>query len=183
MTGRLRAYHALLNAAVGDMETPSKSAKKREQQALQTLGEQLISLPEHTLEGMPLNDELREAVMLARRIKSHSALRRQRQLIGKLMRSADVEPIRVALAGIDRQHRMTTRTLHDAEQWRERLLSGGRAALDEFHALTGRSNSELAALIGGLPGDAAETADRRVRREIFRLVHADLAAMMQNTSG
>lgn len=165
------------------METPSKSAKKREQQALQTLGEQLITLPERTLDGIPLSDELREAVMLARRIKSHSALRRQRQLIGKLMRSADVEPIREALAHIDRRHHISTRTLHEAEQWRERLLSGGQAALDEFLAMTGRGNTELAALISGLPGDAAETADRRTRREIFRQVHADLAAMMQNSSG
>ncbi|MDZ7770277.1 MAG: ribosome biogenesis factor YjgA [Woeseiaceae bacterium] len=183
MTGPLHAYHALLNAAACEMETPTKSAKKREQQALQVLGEQLITLPERTLDGMPLNDELREAVMLARRIKSHSALRRQRQLIGKLMRSADVDPIREALARIDQRHRSNTRTLHDAEQWRERLLSGGQAALDEFLAMTGRTNTGLAALIGSLPGDAAETADRRTRREIFRLVHADLAAMMQNSSG
>lgn len=81
---------------------PSKSARKREFLALQELGEQLIALSEEQLGSIELDDRLREAVVAARAIKSHGALRRQKQYIGKLMRQVDPEPIRAALARISR---------------------------------------------------------------------------------
>jgi len=77
---------------------PSKSALKREFLALQKLGEQLITLREIELRQIGLDEDLLEAVLDARQIKSHSALRRQKQYIGKLMRRADPEPIRAAMA-------------------------------------------------------------------------------------
>jgi len=81
---------------------PSKSARKREYLALQKLGEELITLKESELEALPLDDNLREAVMEARQIKAHGALRRQKQYIGKLMRHVDPEPIRAEMAKLHR---------------------------------------------------------------------------------
>jgi len=81
---------------------PSKSARKREYIALQRLGEELLTVKEPDLLGMQLDDELLEAVLEARRIKAHGALRRQKQYIGKLMRNIDPEPIRAALAQLRR---------------------------------------------------------------------------------
>lgn len=81
---------------------PSKSARKREYLALQKLGEELLAVKEPDLLGIELADELLEAVLEARRIKSHGALRRQKQYIGKLMRQVDPEPIRAALARLRR---------------------------------------------------------------------------------
>ena len=81
---------------------PSKSARKREYLALQKLGEELLAVNEPDLLGIELEDELLEAVLDARRIKSHGALRRQKQYIGKLMRQIDPEPIRAALARLRR---------------------------------------------------------------------------------
>lgn len=77
---------------------PSKSARKREFLALQKLGEQLIALKESELREIGLDEELLEAVLGARKIKAHSALRRQKQYIGKIMRRVDPEPIRAAMA-------------------------------------------------------------------------------------
>jgi ribosome-associated protein len=76
---------------------PSKSARKREFLALQKLGEVLISLKESELRQIGLDEDLLEAVLDARKIKSHSALRRQKQYIGKIMRHVDPEPIRAAM--------------------------------------------------------------------------------------
>lgn len=81
---------------------PSKSARKREYLALQKLGEELLAVNEPDLIGIELEDALLEAVLAARRIKSHGALRRQKQYIGKLMRQVDPEPIRAALARLRR---------------------------------------------------------------------------------
>jgi len=79
---------------------PSKSARKREFHALQKLGEELLTLRESDLEDIELDEDLREAVLEARRIRSHGALRRQKQYIGKLMRHIDPEPLRAALARV-----------------------------------------------------------------------------------
>ena len=81
---------------------PSKSAKKREYLALQKLGEELLTVKEPDLLSMDLDDDLLAAIQDARRIKSHGALRRQKQFIGKLMRGIDPEPIRAALERVRR---------------------------------------------------------------------------------
>ena len=81
---------------------PSKSARKREYLALQKLGEELLKVNETDLATMDLDGELLEAVLDARRMKSHGALRRQKQFIGKLMRGIDPEPVRAALARVRR---------------------------------------------------------------------------------
>ena len=81
---------------------PSKSAKKREYLALQKLGEELITLKQSELEGLPLEEDLLEAIMEARAIKAHGALRRQKQYIGKLMRHIDPEPLISELAKLRR---------------------------------------------------------------------------------
>ncbi len=81
---------------------PSKSARKREYLALQKLGEELIVLKQSDLDTLPLDDSLREAVMEARQIKSHGALRRQKQYIGKLMRHLDSEQLKVEMAKLRR---------------------------------------------------------------------------------
>lgn len=76
---------------------PSKSARKREFLALQKLGEDLITLKESDLRQIGLDEDLLEVVLEARHIKSNSALRRQKQYIGKIMRNVDPEPIRAAM--------------------------------------------------------------------------------------
>ncbi len=81
---------------------PSKSARKREYLALQQLGEALIPLQEADLRAMNLDGDLFQAVLEAKRIRKHGALRRQKQYIGKLMSRIDPEPIRVALERLRR---------------------------------------------------------------------------------
>jgi ribosome-associated protein len=81
---------------------PSKSARKREYLALQKLGEELLTVKESDLQSMDLDEDLLAAIHDARHIKSHGALRRQKQFIGKLMRGIDPEPIRAALERVRR---------------------------------------------------------------------------------
>ena len=80
-----------------DDTKPSKSARKREYLARQKLGEDLIPLLESDLRSMGLDEDLLDAILEAKRLKKHGALRRQKQYIGKLMgRLDDAEPIRAA---------------------------------------------------------------------------------------
>ena len=115
-------------------ERPSKSERKRESDALQSLGERLLQLPADQLGQMPLPEELREALEQARRIRQPGARKRQLQYIGKLMRQVDAAPIRDALAGFDLSSARTAAHHHRIEHWRERLIEQGDGALSDLLA-------------------------------------------------
>lgn len=101
--------------------------------ALQELGERIVALPAQALPQVPMDESLREAVMLARRITAHEGRRRQIQYIGKLMRGVDAAPIEAALEAIAQPAREDTALLHAAERWRTRLIEEP-AALDQWLA-------------------------------------------------
>ncbi|MEX2122576.1 MAG: ribosome biogenesis factor YjgA [Woeseia sp.] len=155
---------------------PSKSARKRDDLALQALGEKLIPLELGELEKMALDEPLFEAVVRAKNIRSRSALRRQRQLIGKLMREANADSIQSSLDALGRQDRLATDRFREAEQWRDRISAEGPAAAVEFAERTGRSGASLEKLLRELDAAKSEPAQRSVRRRIFREVYGELAA-------
>jgi ribosome-associated protein len=83
-------------------DRPSRSARKREAEALQKLGVRLTALRDSELQSLPIPEELVAAVREARRLGHGPALARAHQYIGKLMRSIDPAPIERALAARDR---------------------------------------------------------------------------------
>jgi len=107
-------------------EGPSKSELKRRMHALQQLGETLTGLSDKQLQQVPIdNERLLQTIREARAIRSHSARRRHLQLIGKLMREVDPEPIEQALQAMDRAHRDQTEVFHQLEQLRDDMLAAG----------------------------------------------------------
>jgi ribosome-associated protein len=156
------------------IEKPSKNARKREQRALQELGEFLIPLKPVELDSIGLSEDLLEAVRAAARMKSREALRRQKQLIGKLMRQADAERIRSRLAELGARDRAEKQAFGRAEKWRDRLLTGGADALAEFESTAGGTDDELRDLLRQLNVTVNERAERTLKRQVFRRVHAIL---------
>ena len=71
----------------------SKSQKKRDCNALQRIGDKLLKLKPDELALIELPAELADALNEAHRIHSNSALKRQRQYLGKIMRTCDHEEI------------------------------------------------------------------------------------------
>lgn len=161
---------------------PSKSARKREYLALQSLGEQLIDLNHEQLTSISLDDQLLEAVQTAQGMKAHGALRRQKQLIGKLMRDVDPQPIRAALDAFGRHDNLAKQVFREAEQWRDRIAAGSTPALEEFFALIGGVNRELKDQLKAYEAATQDKARRLIRRKIFSEIHKELAAKMQNTA-
>ena len=109
-----------------DEGRPSKTRRKKEMHALQALGERLVALPEARLKTVPLDEDLRNAIDMARGIRSHEGRRRQLQYVGRLMRSADAAAIEASLAGDDAAHARQVAAHHAAEQWRDGLIDGSR---------------------------------------------------------
>jgi ribosome-associated protein len=151
-------------------EAPSKSLRKRQSHDLQNLGEALIQLPQSELDALPLPDILRDAVMLARRITKHGGLYRQKQLIGKLMRKVDAEPIRAAIDARRELDRAATRQFHLIERWRTRLLMD-TTACDEF--VQAYPNVDRATIVELIAQARREQQDKRTpkaARELFGIV-------------
>ena len=155
---------------------PSKTARKREHLALQELGERLIGLSADELRHLPIDDGLRDAVLTASAIKAHGALRRQKQLIGKLMRQVDATPIRQALDARNADERRAKRIFAEAERWRDRIVRDGRTAIDAFVEATGADDDALIGMLAELRSTVNERTARSVRRRIFQNIHDALLA-------
>ena len=80
--------------------TPSKSQRKRDAHALQTLGIQLVALSAAPLARLDLPETLHEAVLAAQRMRAHGARTRQLQYIGKLMRQLEPDALRRVRAAL-----------------------------------------------------------------------------------
>ena len=111
---------------------PRKSEMKRRMLALQETGEALVALSDKQLAQMPIDDErLLQAIREVRRINSNSARRRHLQLIGKLMRDVDAEPIAAALQALHTRRRQRDEAFHQLEQLRESVLAAGTAGVEQ----------------------------------------------------
>jgi ribosome-associated protein len=157
-------------------ERPSKTQRKKEVEALQTLGERLVELNAAQLAAVPLPDDLRDAVLEAKRIRSREGRRRQLQYIGKLMREVDPAPIRARFAEWDGQSAAAVAAHHHAERWRERLLDD-EAALTEFaRECPAVDLQQLRACVRAARRDRGAGRASRHYRDLFRLVKAALDA-------
>jgi ribosome-associated protein len=178
---RRPAPHRGIDTAPDDGGRPSKSALKRQSQALQELGGQLAALPDEQLVRAPLGEPLREAIETYRRTRSHEGRRRQMQYVGKLMRDADEAALREAVAAWQLGSARDALALHEAEAWRARLLSDD-SAFEHWLAAHPRSDAQqLRTLIRAARRDAASAAagtgarQPRSFRELFRFIRPHLA--------
>jgi len=154
-------------------EGPSKSQQKRDMLALQDLGVELVELPEQQLATLELPERLRDAIELARRITSHGAQKRQRQYIGKLLRSVDPEPLRTALEQFKSADKVSKARFQETERWRDRLISEGDAALAEFlERRPGADRQHLRRLVREAAQEAAAGKPPRSSRELFRYIQS-----------
>jgi ribosome-associated protein len=160
-------------ATASAYDRPSKSALKREAHEHQALGVALTTMSESALAAAPLTEALRDALAQWRHTRSHEGKRRQMQYIGKLMRDADIEPIREAVAAARLGHAHDSLALHQAELWRTQLV-GSDEALTRWMAEHPQTDLQpLRALIRNARKDAElqpEQRHGRAWRELFQFI-------------
>ncbi len=123
--GNMTSQNDAAEAGETEEQRLSKSARKREAAALQDLGVQLAALPDQEIKDLGLPETLFIALRALRRLPSHGAQVRQRQYIGKLMRSIDPTPVLAKLAERKQRHDGEIRQFQQIERWRDRLLAVG----------------------------------------------------------
>jgi ribosome-associated protein len=180
---RRAAPHRGIDAHYGDAsdddQRPSKTQLKEQSHSLQKLGAEVAELSEDRLERTPMPESLREAIREYRRTRSHEGRRRQLQFIGKLMRSADEEPLREAVAEAKLGSARETLLLHECERWRDELIADD-AALTRWQDLHADSDAQrLRSLVRAARRDAAglvpEARQPRSFRELFQYLKPFLA--------
>lgn len=165
---------------------PSRTQRKNASHDLQDLGEALARLPDDRLATLEAPELLIEAVREYKRTRSHEGRRRQMQYIGKLMRKADPEPLREAVAAMQVPHARDTLALHQAEHWRETLIANDEAVTRFLAEFPGSDSQQLRSLVraarkeGLLP---PEQRHGRSYRELFQFVKQRMGAAEGEAQG
>jgi ribosome-associated protein len=158
-----------------DEDTPSKSARKREATDVQKLGEALLDFTDEELDRIVPDGRLRGALTELRRLTTKEARRRQSQFIGKLMRTADLEPLRAAVEARRAKDLRESSLFKDAQRWRERVIADD-AHLNAWLAKYPASDTpDFRALVRDARREL-QNSEKRAARELFRTIAATLSA-------
>lgn len=165
-------------------ESPSRTELKLQSAALQDLGEQLIKLRQDLRDALHLPDALLDALDQAQKLDNFEARRRQMQFIGKLMRKLDPHTLAHARQALDMQAMgpaADTLLLHQAEQWRERMIDNDESLAQWIDQFPGTDIQHLRTLLrqarkDAMPGKpGAASRHGRSYREIFQLIRDTLS--------
>ena len=177
-----------LKAELKGTAEASKTDLKRESDALQALGEELLTLRGDLFDRLQLPEKLQEAVAEAKRITNFEGRRRQMQYLGKLMRKLEESEVEAIHAAIDEQRNGSAAeklALHQAEQWRDRLIAHDEALaiwLDQFprtdtqqiRALVRQARKDAPAEDKASVSQGLAPRKGRAYRELFQLVREQL---------
>jgi ribosome-associated protein len=153
---------------------PSKTRLKQQSHELQTLGVAIAALSDNALAAIDMPEALRDAVEEYRRTRSHEGRRRQMQYVGKLMRSADEEALREAVAAATLGSAQNALALHVAERWRAEMIAGDDALTRWLAEHPDTDSQQLRSLVRAARRDAlglaAEARQPRSFRELFQFI-------------
>jgi ribosome-associated protein len=165
-----------------DNDRPSKTQLKKQSHELQELGQALAEMSAERLNALldegAIDESLRDALREYQRTRSHEGRRRQLQYIGKLMRHADPQPLREAVAALQVPRARDTLALHEAERWREELAADDNALTRWLERHPQTDTQRLRALIRSARKEAAlppEQRHGRAWRELFQFIKSEEA--------
>lgn len=154
-------------------DRPSKSARKREAQAIRSLADRLVTLKPDELTRVVADTDIVAAVNDAREMPSHGAGRRQRQYIAKLLRQIDITDIEQALAQADATPAEARRRFHTAERLRDQLLAGNDVD-DTLGAARIDDAGPIREAVRQWQRARTDANRKKAAREVFRQLHAAL---------
>lgn len=161
-----------------DVEQLSKTQIKAQMLERQKLGESLVHLGQSSLAKIPMEAELLDAVMLARKIlRKKEGYRRQLQLIGKIMRHQDIAPIEQAMLNIKSAHKKLNDAFHELELLRDAILAEGDSKIEEViaeHSVLDRQ--KLRQYVRQANKQKAENKPPKASRELFKYLKEEIGA-------
>jgi len=152
----------------------SKTKRKQEMLALQDLGEKLVTLPPDKLQQLDLPEVLTDAVCAAKRLTKFSAIRRQQQYVGRLMRNIDPAQIIEKLDTWGGKSVRHIARLHLIERWRTRLLNDATALEEFLNAFPSTDAQRLRTLIRNACAERLAHKSSRHHRSLFKEIDVSI---------
>ncbi len=116
-------------------EEESRSARKREAQAIRKLVEEICNLGQQSFNALRIHDDVKEALLMARKLRLHSdERRRQLQYVARLQRQYPEDDLAEQLKSLGASSKVDPKTMK-LEKLRETMVLNGKAAIDAFCAL------------------------------------------------
>ncbi|MBB1116909.1 ribosome-associated protein [Stenotrophomonas sp. W1S232] len=164
----------------GEYRDISRSENRRQALEVLALGEQLVGLTAAQLAKLPIPEDLMPHIEYTKRITSHGARKRQLAFLAKQMRRESDETLQAIRDVLDASSEVSRREvaqMHRVEQWRERLLSQGDAALAELIAqFPDADRQQLRTLVRNALAEKARNKPPRAFRELFQVLRELLAS-------
>jgi ribosome-associated protein len=149
---------------------PNKEQLKRETQALKELVQHLLDLPASRLDTMPVEPHVREQIRVAGKME-RGALKRQIKYIVGLLRDSDTELLERELQRLSQAQRQQVQHFHEIERWRDELLDGNEALIDELVGRFAAERQRLRQLVRNARRERGAGKPPKSARLLFRYLN------------
>ena len=146
---------------------------KRESDALQKLGADLVAEARDRVKRVPMPEDVRDAILDCQQITNHEGRRRALQYVGKKMRSLDEAEIAAIQRTVDSWRGLSkadTAAMHSLEKRREKLLKDDNALTELMVKNPELDVQQLRTLIRNARKEVAESKPPKAYREIFQIL-------------
>ncbi|CAN7576600.1 DUF615 domain-containing protein [Pseudoduganella sp. LjRoot289] len=156
-----------------EYERPSKTEMKRQSDALQKLGAELVEAPRDRVKRVEMPEDVRDAILTCQSITNHEGRRRAMQFVGKKMRTLDEEEVAViqrTIEGWKGASKADTAAMHALERRRDKLLTDDAALTTLLSENPELDVQQLRTLIRNARKEQAENKPPKAYREIFQIL-------------
>lgn len=156
-----------------EYERPSKTELKRQSDALQKLGADLVEQPRDRIKRVPMPEDVRDAILTCQAITNHEGRRRAMQFVGKKMRTLDEEEVAAiqrTIEGWKGLSKADTAAMHALERRRDKLLADDQALTVLLGENPELDAQHLRTLIRNARKEQAENKPPKAYREIFQIL-------------
>lgn len=118
-----------------DDESRRTTAKREKREAgdrSARVARHLMELADSALAKLDVDDDLRDAIVGARKVTQAIARRRAERTLAGYLRGIDIADLQQRMANVEATGSADPRMFHAAEQWRTRLIEEGSKAADEL---------------------------------------------------
>lgn len=161
-------------------EEESRSARKREAQAIRKLVEDISNLGDQAFKSLKIPDDVKEALIVARKLRPRSdERRRQLQYVARLQRGYPESNLneQVKMLGASSKEDPNTMRL---EKLRQEMIDGGKMAIDAMCALINDTDrNKLRTLVKKASDEAKSDLDgslpKPASRALFKYLKSEFA--------
>jgi len=160
----------------------SKSQRKRECDEVLELGEKMIALNKEELAQIQMDDELRRSIEEAQRIKSNSALKRQKHFIAKILRGLNDETLVAQVERVLHKHDIYNADFKRMEKWRDSIIENGDRGISDFlDAYPQADRSHLRQLLRNAAKEKKNNKPPAAYRQIFKYIREVVDEISDNS--